>query len=165
MRSTTGSSCGRRRSLRLSLINCLCKSSIARQWRYCAIAWHPAPVTLPMPQLTYYQRNKQQLSPSPRRNNVKTLDTTHLRITDEAGGEELLSRREITTGSPLLPPAPLLPTAPHPPSPCFCIFQTAALFLYPLGLACLLVALVTLWKRPRWAAALIALADCPASGK
>ncbi len=34
------------------------------------------------------------------------------------------------------------------------------LFLYPLGLACLLmlVALVTLWKRPRWAAAPIALA-------
>lgn len=34
------------------------------------------------------------------------------------------------------------------------------LFLYPLGLACLLmlVALVTLWKRPRWAAAPILLA-------
>ncbi len=34
------------------------------------------------------------------------------------------------------------------------------LFLYPLGLACLLmlVALVTLWKRPRWAAAAITLA-------
>ena len=34
------------------------------------------------------------------------------------------------------------------------------LFLYPLGLACLLmlVALIMLWKRPRWAAAAIALA-------
>ena len=34
------------------------------------------------------------------------------------------------------------------------------LFLYPLGIACLLmlVALVTLWKRPRWAFAAIALA-------
>jgi uncharacterized SAM-binding protein YcdF (DUF218 family) len=34
------------------------------------------------------------------------------------------------------------------------------LFLYPLGLACVLMvlALVTLWKRPRWAAGVIALA-------
>ncbi len=34
------------------------------------------------------------------------------------------------------------------------------LFFYPLGLACVLmvVALVTLWKRPRWAAGVIALA-------
>ena len=34
------------------------------------------------------------------------------------------------------------------------------LFLYPLGLACVLlvVALVTLWKRPRWAAVAITLA-------
>ena len=33
-------------------------------------------------------------------------------------------------------------------------------FLYPLGLACvlILVALVTLWRRPRWAAAMMALA-------
>lgn len=34
------------------------------------------------------------------------------------------------------------------------------LFFYPLGLACVLlvVALVTLWKRPRWAAVAITLA-------
>ncbi len=34
------------------------------------------------------------------------------------------------------------------------------LFLYPLGLAfaLMLVALVTLWKKPRWAAAMLALA-------
>jgi len=53
------------------------------------------------------------------------------------------------------------PTAlPIPLSMFLYLSKLLPLFLYPLGLACLLmlVALVTLWKRPRWAAAPIALA-------